>query len=293
MFQDKTIIRQIPDDYAKVTGLDKYNRSRMPKTFDRLCPALNSDGRYITGFDEDSISVKLIGNLEERKDTFDKLKTIRETLEKETGLDLSGTSKYWEDYQIPLSADQDKILNGANPHDAIMYHVLVANAYVAPSKDISGSPKYANAKYYAFTVETENKDKVSARKLKDQAKAELFKIAEKKDSMIILGQYLEGPKYDSKVDVDTLYSMLGDYIDTNKENTERFLKAVKKDRGEMQFKIVVDKALRGKIIKFKDKYYQRGQVTLGKNIEELYKNLSSPEYAAEYESIKDELESRN
>lgn len=293
MFQDKTIIRQIPDDYAKVTGLDKYNRSRMPKCFDRLSPAVNVDGRFITGFDEEALSVKLIENLEEKRDTVEKLKDLRLNLEKETGLDLSGTSEYWKTYNVDLSADQDTVLNAANAHHVIKYYVLISNGYVAPSKDLSGSPKYINAKYYAFTVEGETKETVSTAKLRDSAIGELYKIADNKDSLIILGQYLEGPKYNQKVDSGTLYTMLRSYIETSKDNVERFLKAIKKDRGDVEFKIIVDKALRSKVIKYKDKYYQRGQVTLGKNIEELYKNLSSPEYAAEYMSIKEEIESKN
>jgi trehalose-6-phosphate synthase len=109
-----------------------------------------------------------------------------------------------------------------------------------------------------------------------------------------MGQFLEGPKYNKVLDADDLYSMLSDFIELNKDGAvERFLKACKKDKQELQYKIIIDKAIRSKVIKYKDKYYQRGQVTLGRSVDEVYTNLSTPEFAAEFLSIKEEIEERS
>jgi len=293
MLQELIIIKQIPDDYAEVTGLAKYNRSRMPRCMDRLSPALNIDGRYITGLDEDALEVNLIKDPDLKQEKRKELKELRESLERQTSYDLSGNSPFWQTYTVDIPSDEDKTLNKLNPRDVIAYHVLTANGYVAPTQDKAGEPRYRDAKYFAFSTEVDNKDRVSTRKIKDQARAELFKISEKKDTMKTIGEYLEGPKYTKNLGTDTLYAMLSDYLDENKDDAvEKFLKACNKDMAELQFKIIVDKAVRTKIIKYKDKYYQRGQVTLGRTIEELYSNLSLPEFAAEYLSIKEEIESR-
>ena len=289
-----TIIKQIPDDYAEATGLAKYNRSRMPKCIDRLSPAINSDGRFITGIDEESLEINLIQDSDEKTSRKKKIKALRESLEKQTGKDLTGVSKFWETYMVELKADNDLILNIANPTDVIKYNMLISNGYVAPSKDETGNPRYRDAKYYCFSTTVDNKEKVSARKIKDSARAELLKIADKKESLLLMGQFLEGPKYNKVLDVDDLYSMLSDFIELNKDGAvERFLKACKKDKQELQYKIIIDKAIRSKVIKYKDKYYQRGQVTLGRSVDEVYTNLSTPEFAAEFLSIKEEIEERS
>ena len=194
MIAEKVIIKQIPDEYAESTGLGKYNRSRMPRCFDRLSPSLGQDGRYVTGLDELSMSVAKIQDDKERDFKKKEIATLRENLERLTGQDLSGTSPYWETFFVELKADNDLILNRSNPKDVIRYHVLIANNYAAPSKDDAGNPIYKDCKYYVFTTEKENKEKVSVRKLKNKARSELFKMSDitpeqKADLSNIIGEY--------------------------------------------------------------------------------------------------------
>ncbi len=109
--------------------------------------------------------------------------------------------------------------------------------------------------------------------------------------MVLIGQYLEGDKYKIGMRPNTLYKMLSDFINDVKEpdNLKRFLKAVGTSVEDLQFKIVVDRAIKKKIIKYKDGYYQRGQVTLGKNALSVYENLKKPEFATEFLSLQEEL----
>lgn len=296
MYQDKVIIKQIPDEYAVGTGLAKYNRSRMPRCVDRLSPAQNIDGRFITGLDENALNINTIQNQEERDEKIKEIKSLRESLESQIGFDLSGTSDFWKTFSVDIDSDRDTILNRSNPMDVIRYHVLVSNGYAAPSKDEAGNPKYFNAKYFVFTAAVEDKEKVSVRKLKDKARSELLKLENKPETMLLIGQFLEGPRYNKAHEADTLYTMLSDYIEDTrsdaKDNVNNFLKVVGKDVAELQFKITIDKAIRAKVIKFKDKYYQRGQVTLGRTVNEVYSNLQSPEFAGEFASIQNEIESK-
>jgi hypothetical protein len=291
MLAEKVIIRQIPDDYAEATGLAKYNRSRMPRCFDRFSPALGRDGRFITGLDELALSVTNIQDDELREKKKKEVKHLRESLERLTGENLDGTSSFWEQFSVEIRSDVELVLNRSNPRDVIKYNLLVSNNYAAPSKEETGNPIYKDCKYFVFTAERDNKEKVSVRKLKDKARAELLKIADKQEYMLMLGQFLEGKKYTKSLEPDTLYTMLSDFIESKKENAvEKFLEAVNKDKKEIQFKLVVDKAIQARLIKFNDGYYQRGQVTLGKTHQEVYLNLSTPEFATEFISLRDELQ---
>jgi len=223
------------------------------------------------------------------------LKNLRESLQKSTGVpDLSATSAFWDSFGIRLSADADLVLNMAVPMDVIKYYAMVANNYAAPDKNSASLPKYRFAKYYCYVEERVNSEEVSTQKVRDKARSELLKLSENKDLMVLVGKYLEGDKYKVGMKSDTLYKMLSDYIQNVKEpeNLKRFLKATTVDIEELQYKIVIDRAIKKRVIKYhRDGYYQRGNVTLGKNPFEVYENLKKPEFATEFLSIKDEVDS--
>lgn len=285
-----TLIKQIPDDYAESTGLNKYNRSRMPGCRDRFVASLNNDGRYLTGIDEDALNI----SSEERI----KIEEFRKSLEKRTGKDLSATSPFWETYEVVIYADKPKIFNSENPMDVVALKVLFANCYVAPSEKDANTPQYRDAQYYAYTEEGEVNEEITKRKKRDKALVELFGISESKDKLLMYGQYLEGLKYHSKLTEDNLYKMLRAYIeDKNIENTENFIVALKKSPEELQQKVIVDKALKQRLISrvslgAKKFVYQYGQVTIGNTLEEVYRNLTLPDFAPELRAIIQELEKR-
>jgi hypothetical protein len=292
MFKDKVTLKQLPGDNPLSTqNVNKHYKSKLPHTFDYLAPAL-FNGRYLTGVDEDSFFIWSMQDAKTREKKREEVKEERVRLEKLLGKDLTATSTFWETFSVELSADDDIIFNKSNPVHCLKYYMLLENGYVAPSIAVSGDPKYKDAKYYAFTEEGLNKDNVSIQKVKDKARAELLAISDNKDYLILIGQFLEGPKYTQKQDIDTLYTMLSSFIENPKEpkNRDKFVKALAKDREELQLRVIVDRAIRAKIIKVTNGYLQRGQVTLGKNVDEVYKKLSSPEFSNEFLSIKEELE---
>ncbi|GEM_PF-2115624 len=291
MIYDKVTIKQIPDDVASLTGLNKYNRSKMPSTGDFLQPAIEG-GRAVTGIDEDSFQIQRIKDDFEREKVAKETKALRESLEKLTGKDLSATSPFWETFGVRLSSDSDLVLNRANPIDVIRYHVLVSNHYAIPDKNKAGLPEYRATKYYCFVEDKVNDEEVSTQMSRDKARSELLKLSEDENRMVIVGQYLEGDKYKAGMKQMTLYKMLSDYISSvlEPDNIKRFVKAVGLSNEELQFKIIVDRAIKKKIIRLNKGYYQRGQVTLGTNPLEVYENLKKPEFATEFLSLKEELE---
>lgn len=291
---DKVIIKQIPDDYAAMTGLHKYGRSKMPKTFEFLQVGLGPDGRALTGIDEEAYSVNSIADPEAREKKKEELLALRLSLQKLTQKDLSATSNYWDSFGIHLSSDSDLILNKNNPQHVIIYHAMIANGYAAPDYASASHPHYRNAKYFCFVEERANKEEVNVTRAKDKARAKLVEISENHDLMVLIGQFLEGDKYKAGMSDDTLYKMLSNYIEDKKDsdNIKRFVKAVSTPIEDLQFKIVVDRAIKKKIIRYdaKSGLYQRGQVTLGKTPMDVYSNLRSPEYATEFLSIQNDME---
>lgn len=283
----KVLIRQIPDDYAVSTGLSKYNRSRMPGTRDVLV-ASEDGGRYITGLDEEAV-----------KDSVEseKIKELRLQLEEKTKKDLSATSDFWTTFAVLIESDKPKTFNTERPMDLIALKMLYANHFVAPSFEESSNPVYKNSNYYAYTEESEAKKEMSNRKQGDLAIAKLSEIAEDKDRLLLFGQYLEGAKYISTFGVDTLYKMLRAYIEDVKspDNVKHFLNAFDADVEEIQRKIIIDNALRKNLIKKvnvggKKHVYQYGQVTVGANVQDVYKNLALVDYAPELAAIQKALE---
>jgi hypothetical protein len=293
MIAEKVIIRQISDKNAELTGLAKYKRSKMPGTSDWLQVAEGLDGRYITGIDEDSYEINLITDPLEKENKRNEIKQLREYLESRTGKDLKANSSFWEEFGVRIQADEDLILNKSNPMHQIVYHLLLANKYAAPSEEAAGDPRFLACKYYTHVASSITKQSVSLRKLRDKATKKLIEISEKgKEYMVLIGQYLDGKKFHSKLSEDDLYEMFSSlYIDSKDESDiNRFIKATDKSIEEIQFKIVIDKAVRSKIIKYVNGYYQRGQVTIGKTLDNVYNNLQSPEFATEFLSIKEEIE---
>lgn len=285
------IIKQIPEDSSVAMGLEKYNRSQLPGCTSQFQAAENTDGRYVTGIDEDSYLVD--------KDEKEKVKQKRENLELKLGLDLSGRSSFWKEFIIKISSDSPTTYNLANPNDELRYTVLLANGLVAPTYESISDVRYKDANYYAYTQEGEISKEVSSRKKRDQAVSKLSDISESKEKLLLYGQYLEGIKYHKSLSEVVLYKMLRDFIeDKDLRNAVAFLNALKLNPEELQQKIIVDKGIKQKLIRVvktdkKSSVFQYGQTTVGNTLEEVYKNLSSPEFAPELRSLQKELDNRH
>lgn len=291
-FPEKVEIRQKPDRHAEAIGLAKYNRSKMPQCADQLQVA-EVNGRFVTGIDEESFDIMRIFNDVERTSKQEEVKKLREYLGRAIGKDLSATSDFWRTFSVTLSSDSPLVLNKHNPLDVIKFYALVSNGYAAPSKKDASHPKYHNTKYYAHFDEIERSEEMSIRRKRDKAKSKLIQYEEDKEMLLLIGQYLEGGKYKKTLKLDTIYDMLWLYVESkDNKNVERFLKAVEKPVSELQFKVNVDKAIKKKLIKFKDGYYQIGSITLGRSADDVYKNLADPEFSMEYHTIKQELEEK-
>lgn len=288
---EKVIIKQIPDEYATYTGLHKYGRSKMPQTVEVL-QAAEYGGRAITGIDEESFAINSIKDSKLKEAKKAEIKELRESLEKLLSKDLSATSDFWNTFSVSLSSDSPLVLNRDNPIHVLMYHMLIANGYAAPDKDTAARPEYRLAKYYCFISSREQDEEATTRLAKDKIKAKLVTLYDEPERMLLLGNYLEGDKYKKGMSAKTLYNMLSTFIENPKEagNAKLFEKAHSLSVEDLQYKIVIDRAIKKKVIKHKGGYYQIGEVTLGKTPSDVYENLKKPEFFSEFIAIQDQIE---
>lgn len=285
-------VKQTPDQSATTLGLDKYNRSKFPATFEIVQPGRTPDGRWVTGIDEFAVSVSRISDPELRQQIFEEKQTLREELQRLTGLDLTGTSKYWETYYIKIV---DKLaLNFDNPTDRIMYHILLSNNFAAPELEARTNPDYINSKFYVHRSEAEDSQKAVKSRERDKAIVDLYALYDNKNKLNLVGKFILGSKVKDSMTADSIYNLIKAALETDKEGTiiRKMAEAMSKTIEELQYKLIVDEAIAKHVIRIRDGYYQRGNATYGKTMKDVLKFLSSPENANEFASIKDEVEEK-
>lgn len=285
-------IKQSADLSAQMLGLDKYNRSKFPGTFEVLQPGKTPDGRWVTGMDENAVSIKSISDPVLRAERQEEIRDIREELERLTGLDLSGTSQYWNTYYIKIV---DKLaLNFDNPADRVKYYVLLSNHYAAPELEAKADSDYMNTKFYMHRAENEEGTKAVKSRERDKSVAELYAMYDNKPKLILIGKYLLGSKVKDSMTQDGIYNLLRETLTNDKDGSaiRKFNEATSKTIEELQYKLIVDEAIARHVIRIRDGYYQRGNATYGKTMKDVLKFLSSPENANEFASIKEEVEEK-
>ena len=285
-------IKQHPDQSAASIGLEKYNRSKLPGTFEQLYPAKGHDGRWITGVDENAITINQIADPIIKAERKEEIKKLREELQDLLNVDLTNNnSTFWSSFRIVLR--DNKALNFSNARDKLEYYVLLANGYAAPELGAVNNPDYMNTKYYVSRKEEESKSRIVGKKAKDQARADLLEISKDYNKLVLIGRYLLGARRikDGMLE-ESIYEEISNYIDDPKDkaNLGRFLEATKKTIEELQYKLVVDEAVRIGLIKIREGYYQRGNATYGKTLKETIEYLSSVEHSNEFASLKEEVE---
>lgn len=285
-------IKQHPDLTASSIGLDKYNKSKLPGTFEILYVAKGSDGRYLTGIDPDSLSINSISDNELKESKKEELSKIFDEMTKLLNVDLSATNNdYWSKFQISLRDNLS--LDLSNPKQRLQYYVLVASGYAAPELGLVGSPEYLNTKYYVSRKEEEAKGRTVTLKEKDKAKAELLKLSENTNRLTLVAKFLLGvQKIKEGMSPDIIYEELSKFIDNPKEkrNVSLFIDAATKGIESLQYKLTIDEAIRKNIIRVREGYFQRGNATYGKSLKESIEYLSKVENSGEFASLKEEVD---
>ena len=285
-------VKQSPDLGAQMLGLDKYDKSKFPGTFEIMQCGRGADNRWVTGLDENALSIKRIQDPELRAKMSEEKKVLREELERLTGHDLSANSDYWLNFYIKVV---DKLaLNFDIPMDRVRYYVLLANNFSAPELEAKIDPEYINTKFYMHRSDSEDSQKVVKSRERDKAVSDLFNMYDHPSKLKLIGRFILGTKVKESMSTDSVYNLLRDALANDKEGTivRKFAEATSKTIEELSYKLVVDEAIQRHVIRIREGYYQRGNATYGKTMKDVLKFLSSPENANEFQSIKEEVEEK-
>lgn len=259
-------------------------------------PKLGPDGKVRTGLDENSLDILGISDSKERDAKHKKVKKEREDLEKLLGVDLTPHSSFWDKFFIPLN-DEEKSLDPSNPMDRVTEKFLVANGYVAPSLEaISEDERYIDCIFYLYRKEEETTKKAEKQKFSDKAKAKLFILNEDNPNKLkIVASFLFGFNAQTDISVETAYTKLTEFLENpvetqRKKNIKAFLDAVDKSPEEMKTKLILDKAVKKRIVTSRGGIYRRGDQVLGNSYEEAIDNLGSVEMNSELASLIKEVD---
>lgn len=285
-------IKQAPDLGAQMLGLDKYDKSKFPGTFEILQAGKGLDGRWITGLDDETVSIKSIKDSELREKIQAEKKELRLELETLTGLNLHAKSDFWETFYIRIV---DKLaLNFDIPLDRVKYYVLLANRFSAPELEAKGDPDYISTKFYMHRSEEEDSQKSVKSRERDKAVADLFGLYDNERKLNLIGKYILGSKVKDSMKKDSVYNLLRDTLTNDKEGTatRKFAEAMGKTVEELTYKLIIDEAIQRHVIRIREGYYQRGNATYGKTMKDVIKFLSSPANVNEFASVKEEVEEK-
>lgn len=285
-------IKQSADLGAQMLGLDKYDKSKFPGTFEIMQAGRGADQRWVTGLDENAVSIRSISDPELRQKRKEEVKDLREELERLTGHDLTATSDFWLNFYIKIV---DKLaLNFDIPLDRVKYYVLLANNFSAPELEAKGNPDYINAKFYMHRSDNEDNQKAVKSRERDKAVSDLFLLYDNVSKLRLIGRFILGTRVKENMSQDGVYNLLRDALSNDKEGTivRKFAEATSKTIEELQYKLIVDEAVQRHVIRIREGYYQRGNATYGKTMKDVIKFLSSPENANEFLSIKEEVEEK-
>lgn len=254
-------------------------------------PKIGRDGKTLTGFDENAIDVISIEDDKEREKIQKQIKKDRKELETLLGIELSVSSSFWDKFFVILT-DEEIVLDPSNPMDKVKEKFLVANRYVAPSEDaIYNDERYNNCIFYMYREEEEMTKKVQKQKRKDKAKSKLFLLQEDNPNKLkTLAAYIFGFNIQADMSPEKAYEKLTEYLEVSDEklqktNIDQFLAAVDLTQDEMMVKLILDKAVRKRIITQKSGIYRRGDKILGNSYEETISNLKSVEMSGELASL--------
>jgi hypothetical protein len=284
----KIVIKQIPNPDNPDVGI-KYVGAKEYAT-----PKVGRDGKVVTGVDEHSLEITMLGE-KEAKTKSAEIKKLRENLEKVLNVDLKPDSSFWNEFMIVL---EDEItLDPLNPRDKLHELFLVANRYVAPSlEEIKNSENYANSMFYLYRQEEEITKKAKRQRDKDKATARLFNLNEDDPNKLkMIASYLFGFDAKSDISLEEAYIKLKDFLDASdedaqKKNIEAFLEACQKSPETILTKQIFDKAIKKRLITSRGNVFRRGDEVYGNNYEDALDFLGLPEHSGELASLKKAVE---
>ena len=252
------------------------------------------DGKLLTGLDENALEIQRIEDATERKKQMTTIKKNREELERLLGLDLTVTSSFWDDFFVII--EDDLIFDPSNPMHKLYEIVLIANKKVAPSEDVLLTDETFEKCVFYFHRETEELAKNSKKELaKDAAISKLFTINDTNPGKLTnIYSYLFGYDAKNEISSENAYLKIKEMLNVKEEkqlaiNIKKVTAVLNLKPEELNTKLVLDKAIKKRIVTTKGNIYRRGDIILGNNYDEALDYLMSSENSAELDSLAKEV----
>lgn len=273
-----------PQLSAKYVGANEY-----------ITPGLGEDGKVLTGLDELAVDVIRIEDPKERKRKQEEIKKEREELERLLGVDLSPTSEFWNDFSVTLN--DEVVLEPSNPKHRLLERFLIANRKVAPSFEATiDDEKFLNCVFYIHREQEEATKQAEKMRDLDKVTAKLYVISEENpQKLITLFSYLFGYTADKDLSPSQAYIKIKELVEVSdakekKANIKRILDALELKPEQVSTKLLLDRAIKRKIVTAKGGVYRRGDQPLGNSYDEALEYLLSAENSAELLSLKKEVD---
>lgn len=272
-------------------------RVKHPGAKDYITPGTAEDGKLITGLDENALAINNIEDKALRTKRKAEIKKLREELEGLLGRELDLNSDFWSEFYLVLE-DGNELYPDTNPMHRLIMVFLVANKKVAPSlEDIYVEESEFSKCLFYFHREKEEQSKAATKQRAiDKVVGKLNVIADENTKRLIgIYSYLFGYNPGGEVSPDAAYLKIKELLQIKdseqlKLNLERVTEAIDITPEKLNTKIILDKAIKKRVISSKGNVYRRGDALLGDNYEEALEYLMSPENSAELVSLKKEVD---
>lgn len=288
-------IKEIADSAAESVGLDKYGRSKIPGTKHVIQAGEGPDGRWITGIDDQALSINRLEDVQLREKVKKEKIKIRERLEKALGvnLDAAPSNPFWDTFFVDITGM--RVVDMSNPRDELALEIAIANGDIAPSLEATSLPEYRRAKFYRHVEEEESKLNVSKARIENKAKAGLEKLAENPKRLDLVARYTVPRKLNRDMSPDSKYQVLNQWLtetpkDSRITNAEKFLRVLDMKNDELFIKILLDEAIARSVIRYREGLFQRGNVTYGRTMEEMLDFFKLDQNQAELGTMKAQME---
>lgn len=257
------------------------------------------NGKFQTGLDKYSLSISSISSETERNKKIESVNKIRKDLEIQMGVSLDQDTpegkKFLSDYIIEFS--EIGTLDDNIPNEKFLNYIIKENItdpffpVALSKKEYDGDTSFTKD-YHISDIEQDINDAVSAKRLLNKAKALLDNMMDtdtKKMKNIAFNVLSMKEYFNVDISNEALYDLLDSHIE-NKFNTsysishksilEQFIELANLPKAELDFKTVIEKAIRYNILKTNSKtgsYYNVANPTilLG-NKEEVIQYYSQP-----------------
>lgn len=252
------------------------------------------DGKVITGFDENALYIVQMEDTTAKAELQKRIKTERTSLEKLLNVSLDVNSPFWDEFNMVL--DDELQLDPTNPMDRLRERWLVANHYVAPNEESTKDDEdYQHCVYYLFRNDEEVGKQVNVQMVKDKAISKLVTLKEENpNKLILVVSNLLGYSSELNITAEQAYVKAKEFLALDDKprkntNTNLFLSTVEKSPEELGTKLILDKAIKGKVISTRGNVFRRGEVEYGRTYEEALEYLLAIENSGELRSLKKEI----